>query len=121
MVMIRRGRWKLVHAPGDPDQLFDLERDPLELENVAGREEHAGTLAALRDEVRRRWDLEALARAVRESQRDRLAVFPALQQGRRAPWDYQPVRDASSQYTRNTMDVAGRDRQSRFPPAEPRG
>jgi choline-sulfatase len=121
MVMIRRGRWKLVHAEGDPDQLFDLDRDPLELENLAGSAEHAGLLAAFRDEVQRRWDLGTLGDAVRRSQRDRLAVFPALQQGRRAPWDYQPVRDASSQYTRNTMDVAGRDRLSRYPPAEPRG
>jgi choline-sulfatase len=117
MLMVRRGRWKLIHAPGDPDQLFDLERDPLELENLAGREEHAATLAALRDEVQARWDLAALERDVRESQRERLAVFGALQRGKRTPWDYQPLRDASTQYTRNTMDVAGRDRESRFPPA----
>ena len=117
MVMIRRGRWKLVHAPGDPDQLFDLEDDPLELRNLAGAEEHAGVLAGFRDEVRDRWDLAALERDVRASQQARLAVFRALQQGAPAPWDFQPLRDASSQYMRNTMDVSGRDRESRYPPA----
>ena len=55
---------------------------------------------------------------VRESQRARLAVFRALQQGATYPWDFQPSRTASLQYTRNTMDVALRDQQARFPPAE---
>jgi choline-sulfatase len=66
-------------------------------------------------EVATRWDLEAVDRAVRESQQARLAVFRALQQGVTYPWDFQPARPASTQYTRNTMDVAERDRMSRFP------
>jgi choline-sulfatase len=114
MVMIRRGGWKFVHVQGDPDQLFDLETDPLELENRASKE--TDVVSAFRDEVERRWDLDALEEEVRASQRARLAVFQALQLGERHPWDYQPTRPAQSQYTRNTMDVADRDRQSRFPP-----
>jgi choline-sulfatase len=114
MVMIRRGRWKFVHTPGDPDQLFDLDSDPLELENRASAESEL--VRDFRDEVARRWDLAALEQEVRASQRARLAVFQALQLGERHPWDYQPRRSAQSQYTRNTMDVADRDRQSRFPP-----
>ena len=42
-------------------------------------------VAEFRDEVGRRWDLEALDRAVRESQQARLAVFRALQQGVAVP------------------------------------
>jgi choline-sulfatase len=117
MVMIRRGRWKFIHAAGDPDQLFDLEDDPLELVDLAASSEHAELIAAFRAEVAERWDLAALERGVRASQQARLAVFRALQQGETFPWDFQPSRAASKQYTRNTMDVALRDQQSRFPPA----
>jgi choline-sulfatase len=116
MVMIRRGPWKFIHADGDPDQLFDLSNDPLELVNLAEDAGHAATVEEFRDEVRRRWDLEAIERSVRDSQQARLAVFRALQVGRRHPWDFQPLRPAASQYTRNTMDVAARDEQSRYPP-----
>jgi choline-sulfatase len=114
MVMIRRGRWKFVHVPGDPDQLFELESDPLELENRAEAEE--AVTSAFQDEVARRWDLAALEQEVRDSQRARLALFQALQRGERQSWDFQPIRSAAAQYTRNTMDVAQRDRQSRYPP-----
>ncbi len=49
MVMLRRGRWKLIHTPTDPDQLFDLEADPLELVNRA--EEEVEVVRELREEV----------------------------------------------------------------------
>jgi choline-sulfatase len=115
MVMVRRGRWKLIHTPTDPDQLFDLDDDPLELVNLAGAPEHEAVLHELHAELDR-WDLDAVDRDVRASQQARLAVFGALQTGAPFPWDFQPSRVAAKQYTRNTMDVAERDQQSRFPP-----
>ncbi len=36
LVMIRRGEFKFIHSAPDPDQLFDLKRDPGERENLAG-------------------------------------------------------------------------------------
>ena len=75
-------------------------------------------MGAFREETRRRWDLEALARDVRASQLARLTVFDALNRGRPYAWDFQPSRIAAEQYTRNTMDVAERDLRSRFPPAD---
>jgi len=118
MVMLRRGRWKFIHAASDPDQLFDLESDPLELVNLAGAAEHEETVREFRDEVSRRWSLDEIEREVRASQQARLAVFRALQEGTPYPWDFQPSRLAAAQYTRNTAgDVTLRDRQSRFPPA----
>ena len=117
MVMLRRGRWKFVHTASDPDQLFDLESDPLELVNLATDAQQAAVVAELRAEVEARWDLDALEQAVRESQQARLRIFRALQEGVGFPWDFQPFRAAANQYTRNTMDVAERDAQARFPPA----
>jgi choline-sulfatase len=116
MVMIRRDAWKFIHTPSDPDQLFDVDNDPLELDNRADAPENQALVRELRREVAERWDLEAIDRDVRASQLARLSVFRALQQGTTHPWDFQPSRPASTQYTRNTMDVAERDQQSRYPP-----
>ena len=56
---------------------------------------------------------------MRASQRARHTVFQALREGVAFPWDFQPKRVASEQYTRNSADVAERDRLARFPPYEP--
>jgi choline-sulfatase len=106
-------------VPGDPDQLFDVDADPLELRNLASDGEHDAEARAFREEAEAHWDLDAIDGSVRASQQARLAVFQALARGRPYPWDFQPARPASEQYTRNTMDVAERDQRSRFPPVGP--
>ncbi len=116
LVMIRRGRHKFVHAPGDPDQLYDLLADPDERVNRAGHPEHADLVAAFRAEVARRWDLPALDAAVRDSQRRRRLVDAALTTGASRPWDFQPFRDASKSYIRNTTDLDDLEAMARFPP-----
>ena len=115
IVMIRRGPYKFVHSPGDPDQLYDLQADPDERINLAGETRQAGLLAEFRAEVAERWNLEALDRAVRESQRRRCLVDAALMTGTTKPWDYQPFRDASRQYMRNTIDLDELEAMARFP------
>jgi choline-sulfatase len=97
--------------------LFDLERDPNELVNLASEPDHEGRIAAFRAEAARRWNSQVLAEQVTTSQRQRLMLFQALRRGQHFPWDYQPLRAASEQYTRNHMDVTARDQLSRFPPA----
>ena len=59
----------------------------------------------------------AIHREVLESQQSRLMMFEALKRGHHFPWDFQPLRDASEQYTRNHMSVTDRDLKSRFPHA----
>ena len=60
--MIRRGRWKLVYYHGHRPQLFDLEDDPTELNDLAAKPRYAGLCDALTDRVLADWDPEAIAR-----------------------------------------------------------
>jgi choline-sulfatase len=115
MYMLRRGPWKFIHCPTDPDQLFNLVDDPNELNNLA--ETHP-LATKLRSEVRAKFDIPKINDAVLESQRARHMMFEALKSGGHFPWDFQPLRDASEQYTRNHMSVTDRDLQSRFPRAQ---
>jgi choline-sulfatase len=113
-VMIRRGGHKFISCGGDPDQLYDLENDPLELVNLAERSTHAELCSTFRDEVAARWDTRELGRRVLESQRERHLVAEALGAGRNATWDYQPYVDASSQYVRSRADVYELQRRARL-------
>lgn len=116
LVMIRRGPFKFVHSPGDPDQLYDLAADPDELENLAVHAAHAPRVRELSAEVAARWNLPALEAAVLDSQRRRHLVYRALRTGRFTPWDHQPVRDASRLYVRNDIDLGDLEAMARFPP-----
>jgi choline-sulfatase len=114
--MIRRGRYKFVHSPVDPDQLFDLIADPDELQNLAPDPQHASRIGEFRAETARRWDLPSLQAAVLASQRRRHLVYDALRMGRYTPWDFQPLRDASRLYVRNDQDLGDLEAMARFPP-----
>jgi choline-sulfatase len=114
MYMLRRGPWKFIHTPADPDQLFNLIDDPDELKNLAANHPLG---KAMRAEVEAKFDIARVHAEVLASQQSRLMMFQALRQGHHFPWDYQPLRDASEQYTRNHMSVTDRDLKSRFPAA----
>jgi choline-sulfatase len=120
LVMIKRGRYKFVHSPADPDQLYDLQEDPDELRNLASAAPHAARVRELRAEVAQRWHMDALHAAVIASQRQRHRVYEALRKGRHAPWDFQPLRDASRLYVRNDLDLGDLEAMARFPPFQGR-
>src|SRR5581483_6729422 len=70
-VMLRSARHKLVVCDGDPDQLYDLARDPLEQANLASAPDQAGEeYHDLRAYLAAYWDLPALRERVLASQRD---------------------------------------------------
>ncbi len=119
IVMIRRGRHKFIHSPADPDQLYDLASDPGERGNLAALPEQAGRVEDFRREVALRWRLDALDLDVRESQRRRRLVDDALTKGETKSWDFQPHRDASKQYVRNTIALDELEATARFPRVEP--
>lgn len=114
-IMIRRGRWKFVHTPGDPDQLYDVQHDADETRNLAGHPDHAHTAAAFLSEAQRRWDFEALHRSVMASQKRRTLIKQALATGRCTPWDYQPPANAHRQYIRNHKPLEQLEAEARLP------
>jgi choline-sulfatase len=115
IVMIRRGHYKFVHSPIDPDQLYDVSTDPDERNNLAAQAERAQLVADFRSEVARRWNLPELHEAVLASQRRRHFVYAALREGHFTPWDFQPLRDASRLYIRNDQPLEYQEDLARFP------
>jgi choline-sulfatase len=115
IIMVRRGTYKFIHTPVDPDQLFDLAADPKELVNLADNAEYAQTVAAFRAEIAARWDLDALHREVLASQRRRRFHYEATTKGRVQAWDWQPFVDASNRYMRNHIELDTLEAMARFP------
>ena len=111
MLMIRRGQYKYIACSTDPEQLFDLDADPLELNNLTDHD----LLADFRREAAAYWDSDALRATVIKDQKRRRAVNAALRIGRYQGWDFNPARDASEEYTRSHMDLTRFDITSRFP------
>ncbi len=60
MLMLRKGKWKLVHYPGYASQLFDLATDPDEAHDKAADPAFADVLAKLEAELRKICDPEAV-------------------------------------------------------------
>jgi choline-sulfatase len=116
IVMIRRGRHKFIRSPADPDQLFDLAADPHEQVNLAADPVWADLTGEFRRDVAARWDLPAVDRAVRLSQRRRRAVHGALSTGEQTAWDFAPAYGAAHRYIRGHTDLADLERLTRFPP-----
>ena len=115
MVMVREGAFKLCRAGNDPVQLFNIELDPYEMNNLADDPAHAAIRAGLEGRVMERWDLAHYDQEVRRSQLRRLAVYEALRNGHYYPWDFQPLQKASERYMRNHMDLNVVESDARFP------
>lgn len=105
MIMVRRGSYKYIHCPVDPPLLFDLDRDPHELENLAGRQDFRETERRFEEIVHEHQDLKDLSERVLASQKRRRLVFKAHMTGKHTPWDFQPLFDASVRYMRNHLDL----------------
>ena len=101
LMMIKRGPWKFVTCPVDPPQLFHLDKDPKELDNLMTKQDDPDIVAIANDfikEANARWDMKAIHEEVLKSQRARSLCWDALKQGRFESWDYQPRSDAREQY-----------------------
>ena len=115
-VMVRRGDFKLISCPGDPDLLYNLASDPSELDDLSGSPEHAERLEDLRRRATERWDLAALRERVIASQDERRRVIAALSRGTPPAWDHEPRFPASELYVRNREDMFELQRRARLGP-----
>ncbi len=91
--MARRGRHKYVYAhgagaTGTGRQLFDLESDPLERENLVGDGVHRAVEADLHAAVMETFDVEAIAADMIRSRANRRFLRRAMRQGAPTRWDY---------------------------------
>jgi choline-sulfatase len=109
-VMLRRGRHKYIWCADDPEQLFDVEADPHELDDLADGEPEL--CAGLRAEVERRWDMPALNEAVLRSQDERRLVVDALRNGRRPGWSFVPR--AAAEFVGGSDDLYEFQRRARL-------
>jgi choline-sulfatase len=97
--MARKGKYKYVYIHGHEPQLFDLEADPGEWTNLAGKRTYGEIEEYLRAEILRQFDPEAIEQAVSESLRKRQLIKLA-NQANQVHWDYDPPFDASKLYWR---------------------
>jgi choline-sulfatase len=113
--MLRQGNYKLNVCPADPDQLFDIEADPGERNNLAESPDHIAIRDAMRAQIDSAYDFESYTQHVMVSQQQRLMVYEALRNGNYYPWDYQPLQQASERYMRNHKDLNVLEGDARYP------
>jgi choline-sulfatase len=97
--MVRRGRYKFIYIHGHGEQLFDLESDPDEWDNLARSSGHSGVQAELKELIFERFDPDRLAAEGAASIRRREIVKEAMRRND-THWDYAPFFDATRQYVR---------------------
>ena len=77
MAMLRRGRFKLNYSLDDPVELYDLEADPGEFNDLGGDAAHAKVREALRTELLAQWNPVTLEQRIRQSQEERQLIRAA--------------------------------------------
>jgi choline-sulfatase len=71
--LLREGRYKYIHYVGYPPQLFDLQSDPQEINDLATRPEHQDRLAEMERKLRGLVDPEAVDARARADQQELIA------------------------------------------------
>lgn len=86
--MVRSGNYKYITVNNYPPQLFDLEKDPEESVNAAGKREYAAVEKDLRKRAESGWDGNALKKAVLTNQKERAIVHSMSRFGTAPNWNY---------------------------------
>jgi choline-sulfatase len=99
--MVRKGQFKYIYIHGYEDQLFDLESDPGEWNNLSGNPDFSGKAAELRELVLDNFDPDRIADEVLSSLRRRELIRETMN-ANKTFWDYaatfDPRRNSLEQY-----------------------
>ncbi|MBN1349198.1 sulfatase-like hydrolase/transferase [candidate division KSB1 bacterium] len=92
---------KYVSFPGSdyPERLYDLKRDPLELNDFASDQDYKDDILRFGKTLSNRFDYGRLKDKIMKSQQNR-RLLKALYTTHRPDWNYTPVYDASKKYHR---------------------
>jgi len=88
LLMAKQGHTRYVFSAVDPEQLFDLELDPLEQTKQITNPEYRDTCLAMSQLARQQWDIETLTRQLPARQKRWLFLREALAQGKHADRDF---------------------------------
>jgi len=87
--MVRKGKYKYVYIHGHDEQLFDLEKDPDEWDNLAGRVEYDSIRDEMRTFILGKFDPDRIEEQLRDSLQRRLFLMKAMQKTGQ-DWAYDP-------------------------------
>ncbi|MFT7529839.1 MAG: choline-sulfatase [Gammaproteobacteria bacterium] len=97
--MIRKGSYKYVYIDGADHQLFNLDADPGEWNNLCGMQEFAEIENSLKQLIESKFDVSSISPSIDQNLEMKRVVLQAMHTNQ-THWDYQPFFDASSQYVR---------------------
>ena len=120
--MLRDGPWKYIFTHGLAPMLFNLEQDPDELHNLAGKAEHADMQQRLHARLVEDWDPATIHARILASQKERLFLAEVASASSKTPnWAYQPFVDETQRFIRGsgTAGPTSVKARARFPYVEP--
>lgn len=123
--MIRKGALKYFYTHGFESQLFNLEKDSLELNNLSGDPAYREQEKELRELVFSGWNPDELNKTILQSQAERRVIWEAMNRspGRSDNWSFRVGPRDSERFVRGggesggTVAIKGR---ARFPHVPPR-
>ena len=120
--MVREGRYKYIFTHGLPPLLFDLQDDPDEMHNLAGRPETDAVQQHMHAQLVQGWDPATMHARILASQRRRLFLGQVnANSPNPSNWAFQPFTDESKRFIRGSGNAGATSvkAQARFPYVKP--
>lgn len=90
MVMLRVGRYKYVYVHEHKPLLFDLVKDPHEMNNLSQSEGYKSITAKFAARIANDFNMQQIKQNIIRSQQERLMLADSLRTGQKTNWDHIP-------------------------------